>query len=306
MESQRKLTVVAALFANLGIAVSKFVVGAISGSASIISEAIHSAIDTGNELVLLLGQNRAKRPPNRAHPFGHGLELYFWTLIVAVLLFAIGGGMSIYEGVTHILHPPEQNPVIWTYVVLGIAFVAEANSWRIAVRSLRRASRYGDGFWKVLKHIKDPQLVAVFLEDTGALAGILVAAAGVTLSHVLHQPVWDGAAAIVIGLILCSMAVLLARETRNLLIGEAADARTVDRLQQELGRQRGVVKVARPLTMHFGPEEVLVNLDVQFEDDLNAVDLARVVDEMEDTVRKFEPRAKRIFIEAESLENAPH
>lgn len=300
---ERKRTVVVALLANLVIAAAKFVVAAISGSSALLSEAIHSTVDTGNELVLLIGQKRAARPPDPRHPFGHGLELYFSTLIVALLLFGIGGGMSIYEGVHNLLHPPaERVSSVWSYVVIGIAFVSEAASWSVALRHLR-SLRKGRSLGRTIREVRDPQVVAVFFEDSAALVGLVFAAAGVTLTHVTGRPVYDSVAAILIGLTLCSVATVLAAISRELMLGEAAHKETVERMWAALRRDPDVGQVARPLTMHFGPEEILVNLEVQFRPGLSGREMVQAIQRLEADVRKVEPRATRVFVEAQGLQH---
>src|SRR3546814_530924 len=211
-----------ALFANLGIAVAKFIAAAISGSSSMLSEGVHSLVDSGNQLLLLRGQARAKRPPDSRHPFGYGRELYFWAFVVAILLFAIGAGISVYQGWIHILDPePLRDPTI-NYIVLAVAFLLEGTSWAIAVREFD-AGRGGLGWWQAVRRSKDPAGFIVLFEDSAALAGLIIAAAGIWLSHATGDARIDGGASIAIGLILTAVAILLAREAKELLIGEAAD-----------------------------------------------------------------------------------
>jgi len=299
--SERPITVYGAIAANAVIAVSKFAAGIISGSSAMLSEGIHSVVDTGNELLLLLGIHRSKKPADSLHPFGYGKELYFWSLIVAILLFGLGGGMSIYEGISHLRHPAEIRDPTWNYVVLGIAFVAEGTSWAIALKKLLEKKKEGQGLWQALRASKNPAVFVVLAEDSAALAGILVAFLGVLLGHRLRNPYLDGAASIVIGLILTAVAGFLAYESRDLLVGESADEDVVQSIRKLAEADPAVVGVSRPLTMHFGPDQVLLNLDIEFRPNLSARDVTAAVDRLETNIRKERPSIKRIFIEAESL-----
>lgn len=299
--SERPITVYGAIVSNTVIAVSKFAAGIITGSSAMLSEGIHSVVDTGNQLLLLLGIHRSKRPADELHPFGHGKELYFWSLIVAILLFGVGGGMSIYEGITHLEHPAVIQDPTWNYVVLGIAFVAEGASWAIAWRKLLDNRKDGQGLWQVLRASKNPAVFVVVAEDSAALAGIFVAFLGVLLGHSLQNPYLDGAASIVIGLILAAVAGFLAYESRDLLVGEAADADVLQSVRRLAEADPSVVGVSRPLTMHFGPDQVLLNLDIEFRPELSAAEITAAVDRLEAGIRKDRPNIKRIFIEAESL-----
>jgi len=299
--SERPITVYGAIAANAVIAVSKFAAGIISGSSAMLSEGIHSVVDTGNELLLSLGIHRSKKPADSLHPFGYGKELYFWSLIVAILLFGLGGGMSIYEGISHLRHPAEIRDPIWNYVVLGIAFVAEGTSWAIALKKFLEKKKEGQGLWQALRASKHPAVFVVLAEDSAALAGILVAFLGVLLGHRLRNPYLDGAASIVIGLILTAVAGFLAYESRDLLVGESADEDVVQSIRKLAEADPAVVGVSRPLTMHFGPDQVLLNLDIEFRPNLSARDVTAAVDRLETNIRKERPSIKRIFIEAESL-----
>jgi cation diffusion facilitator family transporter len=299
--SERPITVYGAMAANAVIGVSKFAAGIISGSSAMLSEAIHSVVDTGNELLLLLGIHRSRKPADELHPFGHGKELYFWSLIVAILLFGLGGGMSIYEGISHLRHPSLIKDPTWNYVVLGIAFVAEGTSWAIAWKKLLANRKEDQGLWQVLRASKNPAVFVVVAEDSAALAGILVAFLGVLLGHSLRNPYLDGAASVIIGLILAMVAGFLAYESRDLLVGESADADVVQSIRGLAESDPAVVGVSRPLTMHFGPEQVLLNLDIEFRPELSAAEITAAVDRLEAGIRKDRPNIKRIFIEAESL-----
>ena len=295
-----KKTIYAAITANLAIAVIKFIAAAITGSSAMLSEGIHSAVDTGNELLLLLGLRRSKKPADDSHPFGYGQELYFWTLIVAVLIFSIGGGMSIYEGINHLRHPEPLSDPFWNYIVLGLAVIFEGYSWYIALQEFL-ASKGEENFWRSLKASKDPTIFTILFEDTAALIGLLVAFLGVFCGHLFNNVYLDGVASIVIGIILAGVAILLASESRGLLIGEGADAETVANIRTLTLEDPAVEKVIRVLTLHFGPEEILLNLELQFSEQLSTEELAIAVERLETTISQAHSEIQNIFIEAKSI-----
>jgi cation diffusion facilitator family transporter len=300
-KKENPITVIGAIVANLVIAVAKFVAAAFSGSSAMLAEGIHSVVDSGNEVLLLVGLRRSEKPADRTHPLGYGMELYFWSLIVAVLLFGFGGGFSIYEGIIHLEHPAERGNVAWNYAVLGIAFIAEGTSWWIATRALSRHER-GKSFWKKLHHSKDPSKFMVFGEDTAALLGILVAFAGVLLGDRLHASWPDAVASIVIGGILCAVAVYLVYETKHLLIGEGAHPDIVRHLRQIAAGHAGVLDVLRPATIYLSPDEVLLILNVRFDPELGAEAVATAIDDIEHMIRAEYPEMKHILIEAQRTE----
>jgi cation diffusion facilitator family transporter len=293
-------TIYAAIAANLAIAITKFIAASITGSSAMISEGIHSVVDTGNELVLLYGIRRSQRPPDENHPFGHGQELYFWTLVVAILIFAIGGGMSIYEGITHLIHPTPIEDPTWNYVVLGLAVVFEGFSWRVALKEFL-PSVGNQTIWQAIKSSKDPTIFTVLFEDSAALLGLVVALLGVFLGQVLHNPYLDGTASIVIGVILAVVAVILARESRGLLIGEGADPETISHLRSLILADSAVEQVLRLLTLYLGPHEVLLNVEIQFHQNLSAQDLTQAIERIESDIRTHYPDIRNIFVEAKSL-----
>jgi cation diffusion facilitator family transporter len=296
-EPSSKKAVVAAIIGNLAIAATKFVAAAFTGSSAMISEGIHSVVDTGNGVLLLYGMRRGARPADANHPFGHGMELYFWSFVVAIIIFAGGGGMSIYEGLLHMRHPsPLENPLI-NYVVLALAALFESISFTVAWREFRQ-TRSGRSVWATVHTSKDPSLFTVVFEDTAALAGLTVAFLGVFLSHALKAPLLDGAASVVIGMILCSVAIVLARESRGLLVGESADPAVVADIRALALADPGVVEVLRVLTMHMGPSEVLLNLKVAFAAGLTAPQVAAAVDRVEAQIRSLHPEVRVIYVEA--------
>ena len=299
--SKKPVTVYGAMAANFGIAVIKFIAAFFTGSSAMLSEGIHSLVDTGNQVLLLLGIRLSKKPADEKHPFGYGKEVYFWGLIVAILLFGIGGGMSIYEGIMHMKYPHEIGNPIWNYVVLGLAAVFEGSAFSIALAELLIRKDDEEGFWEAVRSSKDPAIFVVLAEDAAALTGLAVAALGVYLGHKYNNPYIDGIASIIIGFILAGVAFLLAYESRDLLIGESIRHGTLKSIDRLVHANSAVEKARRPLTMHFGPNEVLLNLDVQFKKQLSASEIAAAVDRLEDSIRKKHPEIKRIFIEAEAF-----
>ena len=298
MASGSRRVIFAALAGNALIAVTKFVAAGITGSSAMLSEGIHSLVDTGNQILLLYGLRRAARPPDRRFPFGHGKEVYFWSFVVAILIFAVGAGISIYEGISHLLHPePLRNPVV-NYVVLGLALVFEGAAWYFAFREFNRA-RGGWGYLEAVQRGKDPTLFVVLFEDSAAMAGLLVALAGVLLADLTGLMVFDGVASVIIGLILGATAVWLAWETKGLLIGESANQRVVDGIRSMIEDTEAVIHVNEVLTMHMGPEFVLLNVSVAFRPESSAGELEAAVADLDARIKAAYPEVKRIFVEAE-------
>jgi len=291
--------ILAALLGNLCIAVAKFSAASVTGSSAMLSEAIHSVVDTGNQWLLLYGIRRARRPPDAAHPFGYGMEIYFWTFVVAMLVFALGAGLSLYEGIKHVQHPrPLEDPTI-NYVVLGVAMLFEAGAWGIALREMNRG-RGRMGLLAAVIRSKDPTVFTVLFEDSAALLGLTVAAFGIFASQTLRMPVLDGVASIVIGLILAGTAFLLAFESKGLLIGESAHPETVRAIRDLLANDERILRTNEVLTMHLGPTDVLLNLSLDFRDDLSSADVERFISEMESRIKAKHPEVTRVFIEAQS------
>ena len=295
-----KLPLYGALAANLAIAIIKFIAAAISGSSAMLSEGIHSVVDTGNSLLLLLGLKKSKKPADAAHPFGHGKELYFWTLVVAIMIFAVGGGMSIYEGISHLRHPnPLQDPTM-SYIILLVAMLFEGIAWAIAYRNFSK-TRVDKNFLRALRASKDPATFTVLFEDSAAILGLLIAFLGVYLSHRFNNPYFDGMASILIGLILAGVAVLLASESKDLLIGEGASRRTLESISEIANADQAVDRIGPPLTMHLGPYDILLAIDVDFRDELSASEVASAIARIESAIYNQHPEVRRIFIEAKSI-----
>ncbi len=299
--SSSKLAIYGGIAANVAIAVSKFVAAYFTGSSAMLSEGIHSLVDTGNGGLLLYGIHRSQRPADDQHPFGHGKELYFWTLIVAVLVFALGGGMSVYEGIKHLQHPePLENP-FWNYIVLGISILFEGGSAWLAIQQLLQKRVPGRSFWRTLRTSRDPAIFTSVFENGAAVAGLLIALVGVWLGHQLANPYLDGGASVLIGVLLAGVAMLLVARAKHLITGEGVSATTLKELQRLARATPGVVQVRQPLTMYLGPDEVMLALDVDFEDQLTATEVEQAVVAVEQAVRASHPEFKRIFIEAKSL-----
>jgi cation diffusion facilitator family transporter len=295
--AKSKVAIYAAIAANMAIAVTKFVVAGITGSSAMLSEGIHSTVDTFNGVLLLVGLKLSQRPATPEHPFGHGKELYFWSLIVAVLIFGLGGGVSFYEGVLHVRHPEPMQDALWNYVVLGAAGVFEGSSFVIALRQFLKEA--GDTpFWEALHRSKDPTTYTVLAEDSAALAGLVVAALGIALSQRFDKPELDGAASLIIGLLLAGVALALIRESRGLLIGEGIRPETARAIRSIALGQPKVRDVGRVLSMYIGPDDVLVTMDLDFDDGTAAVDAAAAIAAVERQVRERYPMIKRLFIEA--------
>ncbi|MEA5076820.1 MAG: cation diffusion facilitator family transporter [Coriobacteriia bacterium] len=298
-----KTAVIAAVVGNLIIAIIKFVAAAITGSSAMISEGIHSLVDTGNGGLLLLGMNRAKRPADEGHPFGHGKALYFWTLVVSVSIFGIGGGMSLYEGISHIRHVAPGavlgDPTV-NYIVLGIAVLVEGWSFSVAMREFIRA-KGSQKSWEYIRSAKDPSTYTVVLEDSAAMAGLVFAFLGVFFGHLLNNPYLDGAASILIGVLLMAVAFVLAFETKGLLLGEGVDKATLADMRRRIEADPAVSGVGDILTMYMGPHELLVNLGVQFEPGTSVEESREAIGRIEADIAGAYPECTRIYIEAESL-----
>ncbi|UCF31079.1 MAG: cation transporter [bacterium] len=304
MASSSRKAIYAALIGNSLIAVTKFMAAAMTGSSAMLSEGIHSLVDTGNQVLLLHGLKKARKPPDERFPFGHGKEVYFWSFVVAILIFAVGSGVSLYEGVHHLTHPtPMENPGV-NYIVLGLAVVFEGIAWLFAIREFNRA-RGGHGFLEAVKRGKNPSLFVVLFEDSAALLGLLVAFAGVFLYQMTGNPVFDGAASIVIGAILGGTAIWLAYETKGLLIGEGAHPEVVDSIRRLAGSFPEVEKVNEVLTLHMGPEFILVNISVDFVDTLPAGRVEKVLSDMDLLIKRTHGEVKRVFVEPEEWSSPP-
>ena len=295
--------VIAAVLANIAIGVVKFIAAALSGSSAMLSEGVHSIVDSGNGLLILFGMKRASRKPDLAHPFGYSQELYFWTLVVAVMIFALGGGVSIYEGISRI-HEIGPGTVMGdptlNYIIIGISAVIESTSLTIALREFN-AARGTTKPLRFIKEAKDPSLFTVVLEDSAALAGLVLAFLGTFLGHVTGNPYFDGIASMLIGVLLAGVAIVLLRETKGLLIGEGLSPEELKQVKQIMEADPRVEKCGRVLSLYLGPHDLLIAADATFVDGMSRDDIDAAVNSMErDIVRAF-PQTTRIFIEPEDL-----
>lgn len=295
-----KGVIYAALAGNLAIAVTKFAAAAYTGSSAMLSEAVHSLVDTGNQGLLLLGVRRAARPPSPTHPFGHGLELYFWAFVVAIMIFGAGAGVSLYEGVVKVLEPHPVESVWVSYVVLILSMLFEGYSWTVAFKEFRQSKGKSSAV-EAVQRSKDPTVFTVLLEDSAALLGLVAALAGIFLAQYLAIPELDGVASIVIGLLLAAVAVFLARETMSLLTGEALEPAIRQNIARIVAADPAVLRLNEQLSMHFGPNEALLTLSIDFRSDLSADAVEEAVTRIEHRLREAHPLIKRIFIEAQSF-----
>ena len=289
------IAVYGAIVANVGIAVAKFIAATLTGSSALMSEGVHSLVDTGNQALLLVGINRSRKPADNQHQFGHGKEIYFWSLIVAIVLFGIGGGLAFYEGIEHVFHPtPVENPIV-NYVVLVIAFALESGSWTIAYREISSTAGEG-GLIRAVLHSKDPSVVTVLLEDTAALLGLIAAFVGVLLTQVTGDARFDGMGSIAIGFILTVVAFFLAIESRGLLVGERASDDLIETLERVAQSDEAVKRVERTRTMHLGPRDVLITAQVMFAD-MPSHELATAIARIKRRLADTDPRLADVTIE---------
>ena len=294
MKTENTRVLLIALAANIGIAIAKFVAAAITGSSAMLTEGVHSLVDSTNQLLLLYGQKRAQKPPDALHPAGYGRELYFWSFIVALLVFALGAGVSVYEGIVHLREPePAVSPLV-AYAVLGIAFALEAGSTIAAFREFDRA-RGTKSWWAALTATKDATIVIVLLENGAAMAGLVIAAIGLVLAQLTGNPHFDGIASVVIGILLGLVAMFLAREAKGLLIGEAASPELVAALRAAATRD-GVMGIGEIVTVHNAPDQIVVAMNVDFDNRLSAGDVETMIDAIERDVQAQHPDVTRIYV----------
>jgi len=303
MATGSKKVIYVALIGNALIAIIKFIAAAITGSSAMLSEAIHSLVDTGNQVLLLYGLKRAQRPPDKNFPFGYGKEIYFWSFIVAILIFALGAGVSIYEGIIHLLHPkPITTPYI-NYIVIGFAMMFEGFAWYFAFKAFTKSK----GKWSYIMAVqrgKDPSIFVVLFEDSAALIGLVVAFLGIFLGQVTGIVYFDGAASIIIGLILAGTATWLAYETKGLLIGESANDSIVQGIRELASGHDYVGHVNEVLTLHMGPDFILVNISLDFMDEATADEIETTVEKLDKEIKKNYLQVKRVFVEAEARKSS--
>ena len=294
-----KKVIYAALIGNGLIAITKFIAFFVTKSSAMLSEGVHSVVDTGNQVLLLYGLHRAKRPANERFPFGHGKEIYFWGFVVAITIFTIGAGVSLYKGIHHILHPvPIVNPAI-NYIVLGCALVFEGAAWYFAFTEFTKAKGKW-GYFEAVKRGKDPSMFVVLFEDSAAMLGIIAAFVGIFLSQVTGNYVYDGIASVVIGLILAGTAVWLAYEIKGLLIGESARPEMVKSIKEIANSYPKIKHVNEVLTLHMGPDFILLNLSVDFANTISVGDIEDTIARLDRHIKQTYPKIKRVFVEAEA------
>ena len=298
--SESTIAIYAAIAGNLAIAITKFVAAAVTGSSAMLSEAIHSVVDTGNGWLILLGVRKSRKPPDSDHPFGHGHELYFWTLIVGVLIFAVGGGMSVYEGIMHILHPTSPERPAWSYAVLGIATVFEGTTWLFGWKAFK-TERGRKGVLQTIHETKDPSSFTVLLEDSAALLGLVFAFLGIFLGTQLGLPQLDGVASVLIGLLLCGVAVLMVYESKGLLIGEGLDHESLKSIRELVEKDEAVEWVGHLHTMYLGAHEVLLTIELRFRNHISALEVRQGVRRLQKNIQSQHPDVRRIFFSSESL-----
>ncbi|QJD94474.1 cation transporter [Mucilaginibacter robiniae] len=291
-----KTPIYTAFAANTAIAITKLAAAFFTGSSAMASEGIHSLVDTSNEILLLLGITRSQKPADAKRPFGYGKELYFWAFIVSLLFFAIGGGLSIYEGIEHIQHPETVKNPIWNYIVLGIAFLFDGYSFITAIKEFNR-QRGSTPFWQAVHQSKDPSTFVVLFEDAADVIGILIAFTGIVLGQWLHNPYIDGIASVLIGVLLTTVAILLVRESRSLLMGEAVPDNELQEVKELTERNTAVNSVVNNLSMYLAPEDVIMVLKVNFNSNLTSNQVAEAINQLRQVIQNKYPHYKQVFIE---------
>jgi len=297
-----KLTIFAAIAANILIAVMKFIAAFFTYSSAMLSEGIHSLIDTTNGLLLLFGIHKSKVGPDKLHPFGHGKEIYFWSFIVSILIFALGGGVAIYEGIHRIMHPAIEtgsSNILWNYVVLVGAILFEGTSLYIGLKQFRK--EHPIGFKSALTESKDAASLAIIVEDTAAVTGLFIALIGVSIAHFLDAPIYDALASIFIGILLVYVAYFMAKETKNLLIGESASEENIELINNILMQYKQIDFFGNIRTMHLAPDQVMVGIEINFADDLRVSEIEKIVSEIKDRIKKANPYFVHIYLESNSI-----
>ena len=299
MASGSKKIIIAALIGNTLISITKFVAASITGSSAMLSEGIHSIVDTGNQILLLYGLKRAARPASPQFPFGHGKEIYLWSFVVAILIFAVGAGISINEGIDHIRHPSTLSDPTVNYIVLGLAMIFEGGALYFAITEFNKV-RGSYSYVEAVQRGKDPSMFVVLFEDCAAMLGLFVAFVGIMLAQITGNALWDGIASVTIGLILAFTAIWLAHETKSLLIGEGANKDIVEGIHKIASKQDSIEKINEVLTLHMGPEFILVNMSISFKSHLPVGNIENTIEIITKDIKEKFPMAKKVFIEAES------
>jgi cation diffusion facilitator family transporter len=295
-----------AIAGDVAIAVAKFLVAALTGSSAMLTEGVHSLVDTGNELLLLYGVRRGQRVVDEWHPFGYGKTTYVWSLIVALSMFSVGGGVAVYEGIISLLGKPVLADPTWNYIVLGLAAVFQGLSWRVSQQEIDSHGRAGESLWRTAQRDMDVLVFTVFVEDTAALIGIAIAALGVGLSHALKNPYYDPAASVLIGLVMIASAALLARKSVSLLVGASLDREQLAQLRKILTADPAVESVGHLLTMRLGPDSVLLTAAVRFQRRLNLDEVEQAIERLEHAIKRPYPSILHLYLESGALQHAAH
>jgi len=294
--ASHKTAIYSALIANLLIAITKFIAAGFTGSSAMVSEGVHSVVDTTNEILLLVGIRQSGKKPDRERPFGYGKELYFWSFIVSILIFGVGGGISFYEGITHILHPELIKDPHWNYIVLGIAFLFDGISFIIALKNFNK-NRGNRTFWAAVKKTRDPASFAVLFEDAADVLGLMVAFGGVYLGHKFNNPYFDGIASVIIGCILAGISIVLAKESRSLLMGETASPQALADVIAMAESNPAIEKIIRHSSMVLSPDEILLILFAHCRQDLDVKELTGQLNEVKSSIQQKYPLFRQIIIE---------
>lgn len=297
-----KKVIYAALGGNALIAVTKFIGASITGSSAMLSEAIHSVVDTGNQGLLLYGIKKSQKPKDERHPFGYGMEIYFWSFVVAILIFAVGAGVSIYEGVHKLSHPEDIKSPYINYIILSIAMVFEGAAWYIAFKEFNKHKGKAS-LIEAVRHSKDPTIFTIFFEDSAAMLGLMIAFIGIAAGSSLGVEWADGAASVLIGVILAGTAILLAYETKGLLIGEAASPAVVEDIKSMIDKRKSILFVNELRTMHMGPNDILLAISIDFKDDMTAVEVESQISDLEKEIKSKYPEVKHLFIEVQKKDD---
>lgn len=300
MAGDSKKVVLAALIGNSLIAITKFIAAVFTGSSAMLSEGIHSLVDVGNQILLLLGLKSAQKEPTQEHPYGFGKEIYFYSFIVAILLFAFGGGLSIFEGIKHLSNPTPITSVYINYIVLSFALIFEGAAWYVAYKAFRKTTKRFHWFYSIHR-AKDPAIIVVLLEDTAAMLGLIIAVVGITASTYFNLPIIDSIASIFIGLVLLIVAIWLAYESKSLLVGEAASPNVIEDIKSIVLAMPGILATQNIMTMHMGPENILLNLDVDFKENFNSTEVEQSIVLLENNIKASHPEIKWVYMSAKSL-----
>lgn len=299
--SGSNIAIYGAIAANILIAIGKFVAAFFTGSSAMLAEGIHSSVDTGNGLLLLFGVKRSQRKPDAQHPFGYGKEVYFWSFVVSMLVFSVGGGFAIYEGIHALQHPSPIEDPLWSYIVLSAAILFEGTALFISMKTFNK-SRTSKSLFKSIVQSKDAATFAVVIEDSAAVTGLLIALLGTFLSQQLQNPYLDGSASILIGLLLLLVAILLAHESKDLLLGESAKKSVISSIDALLEKNKNVDSWNVPLTMHFGPDNILFTIELDLIDSLSMEESQEAIAKIRKEIKKTEPKIGRVFIHSKDMD----